>query len=239
MRNVSLISEDRISDWEGDGPPILFTNPLIRRMLGVARAGREDTFFDLGSGWGQTLIIALTELGVKKAVGVEKDRVRHTKSRERLTKWKIPSKRWQAIRARFEDVLSGKIKGVDPREATIVYYGLYTDTALLKSIAKNLESGARLVYYYGCLFPEIMPTRVDFPFYVSVAPFLRPRSEIEWLSKVVCKKRSSIDGPGELGVQELWSELRHDYDVEGFGDPLRQYQARLRRSVSARDRIFK
>gem|GEM_PF-4078481 len=39
------------------------------------------------------------------------------------------------------------------------------------------------------LFPEIMPDEAGFPFYVSRFPFTKTTSELNWLQKVVYKKR--------------------------------------------------
>ncbi len=66
---------DGLFKWRkfGDnGQPILFSNPHIRKMLKLAKAGRNDTLYELGSGWGQNLIIAAEEFGVKQCVGIEK-----------------------------------------------------------------------------------------------------------------------------------------------------------------------
>ncbi len=235
MRKRSLICDVRVGDWEDQGPPILFTNPEIRKMLSLSRAGKRDVFYDLGSGWGQNLIIALTEYKVAKAIGIENDRERHAISLERLKKWKIPHDRGTVICESFEKVLSGRVKGVDPHEATVVFYGLATDSSILKRIARNLGKGSRLVYYYKCLFPEIMPDHVDFPFYVSNIPFKPPRSQYHWLSSIVRKKQSSLRNRRKPTDEELWDELTHDYDVEGIKDPVSDYKPRLEGAVAARE----
>lgn len=235
----SVILDVSLEDWTGEGPPIRFTNREIRKMLYLADAGKDDVFYDLGSGWGQNLIIAVTEYDVKKAVGIEDHRDRFHASVRRFEKRKIPQDRWTIICNRFEKVLAGKVKEVDPKEATIMFYGLETDLAILKSIAGVLADGAKLVYYYNCLFPEIMPVQEDFPFYMSKAPFKRPKSEFEWLAAVVRKARSSLEKEEKPSVIELWDELRHDYDVLEIPDPLREYRTRLKKSVVARDRILK
>lgn len=83
-------------------------------MLSLANAGRNDVFYDLGSGWAQNLIIALTEYDVKKAVGIENDRERYDRSLRRLRKWKIAQNRWNLICEPFEKVLLGRAKKSDP-----------------------------------------------------------------------------------------------------------------------------
>src|SRR5437867_3724337 len=161
-------------------------------MLTLAGVGPPDVFYDLGSAWGQNLIIAVTEFHVKRAVGIERDRERHHVCTERLKKWRIPPSRGTATLEDFYRVLAGRVKGVDLGEATVVFYGLSTDKFIIDRLKRHLKKGARLIYYYNCMFPEIMPDRVDLPFFVSLAPFRRPKSQLEWLSAVVQKRRSSI-----------------------------------------------
>ncbi len=234
MRRGSLIDDVSLVKWEDQGPPILFTNPEIRRMLRLAKAGPKDVFYDLGSGWGQNLIIALTEFGVKNAVGMETDRERHRVSLRRLERRRIPQDRGTVLLEDFQKLLSGRSKKASLGEATIVFYGLSTDRRTLLQIKRQLRTGSRLVYYERCLFPEIMPVMVDFPFYVSVSPFRRPGSQYEWLSAVVRKGKSSILTGRRPDLQELWDELSHDYDVEGMGNPVLEYKARLIEAVGAR-----
>ena len=62
----SLIDDVRASEETNSGPPILSTNQNIRKMLALAAVGKGDVFYDLGSGWGQNLIVALTEFGVRR-----------------------------------------------------------------------------------------------------------------------------------------------------------------------------
>ena len=92
-----LINDVSLDEEEDKGDPIMFTNQEIRRMLRLARAGPRDVFCDLGCGWGQNLIIALTEFEVAKVVGVEKDFCRKRKCEERLRNWE---KHYSSLRGR-------------------------------------------------------------------------------------------------------------------------------------------
>jgi hypothetical protein len=232
MTRGSIIDDVTLDDDEGKGHPILFNNQEIRKMLRLANAGPRDVFCDLGSGWGQNLLVAVTEFGVKKAVGIEQDRERYHISQERLETRRILPGRAFVSREKFERVLSGRAKEFKLSDATVVFYGLSTDKRTADGIAKNLKKGSRLAYYYRCLFPEIMPDRVDYPFYVSVAPFSRPRSQYEWLSAIVRKERSSLAKGKKPSLRELWEELSHDYDVEWVGDRIENYRGRLARTVN-------
>ena len=92
-----------------------------------------------------------------------------------------------------------------------------------------MKKGCRLIYYYNCLFPEIMPIKVDFPFFVSKKPFVYTNSELDWLKEVTQKRKSSLSQ--KLTTQELWDELSHDYDVEGDISEVTRYKNRLKKGL--------
>ncbi|MFH7903012.1 MAG: hypothetical protein QXQ19_00895, partial [Candidatus Aenigmatarchaeota archaeon] len=56
------------------GQAIYFPLPknTIRKMLKLAKVNRRDVLYDLGSGDGRVLRIAVKEFKVKKAIGIEK-----------------------------------------------------------------------------------------------------------------------------------------------------------------------
>jgi hypothetical protein len=153
MPNKSLIDDVSLDDEEDKGPEIMFTNQEIRRMLRLAGTNSRDLFCDLGCGWGQNLIIALTEFGVARAVGVEKDFCRKRKCEERLRNWekRYPSLRgrWAVFEEDFDDVLSSKSPNISLSNMTVVFYGLETDRKVAESIERQLVSGTRLVYYFN------------------------------------------------------------------------------------------
>ena len=227
----SQIDDVRVS-WpkSGLGPPILFTNIEIRRMLRLARARETDVFYDLGCGWAQNLIVAATEFGVKKCVGIERDKRRWLKARERV-KARHLSTRIKIVRGHFEDLVDGEINQGDIEEATIVFYGLATSTELLERLSNTLKKGCRLVYYYNTLFPEIKADRSDHPFYVSIFPFKIPTSESDWLRSIIQKITSSLIPGSKPTTEELWDELSHDYDYWGLRGDVWKYRNRLRRSL--------
>ena len=115
-----------------------------------------------------------------------------------------------------------------------MFYGLSTDIELLNSLKRRLSEGCRLVYYNLCLFPEIMPDDVDFPFYLSKFRFKKTTSEFRWLSKVVCKKTSTIKKGKKPTANELWEELNHDYKVSTNDavETIRDYKKRMRQALS-------
>jgi precorrin-6B methylase 2 len=224
-----LIDDVDLSEDEDKGPPIRFTNQELRQMLALAKAGPKDTYLDLGCGWGQTLIVALTEFNVSKAIGIEKDSERKKRCVQRLAKWerKIPALRgrWEVIEGDFYDLLEkpGRLPGV-----TLVFYGLSADKWLAEDVGKHLDRRGRLAYYFNGLIPEIMPDVVDFPFYVSQYPFRRPENELQWLASVIRKRASTLKPHTSPDAEELWEELSHDSDAYGNTGGARDYRRRLR-----------
>jgi hypothetical protein len=212
-------------------------------MLRLAKVGSDDIVLDLGSGWGQTLIIALSEFGVKRAVGVERVRARYETSKARLGRWSKQrpdlAGRWDLFNTNFDRVLKNEEKRFNPSDASVIYYGLETDSWILNKIArawKGMGGRRRLVYYYNCLFPEIMPNAVDHPFFVSVFPFTPPSSVKAWLMAMTGKTASSMTEGIDPDENELWDELRHDYRVASSAqvqDTIVDYKRRLRRAAKA------
>lgn len=223
------------------GPAILFANSDIRKMLRLARARREDVLYDLGCGLGQNLIVAATEFPfrVQRCIGIETDPIRLRECRERIEDLSL-SDRIEIFNFPIADVISGQKGNIS--QATIVFFGLEIKPKELADLRKNLQPKCKLVYYFdNGLIPEVKPTRVDFPFYLSISPFIEePTSRLDWLLSVVQKRTSSLHR-GEPDEQELWDELAHDLNIRiGYaGDDLRTiktYRKRLDSYFSERKR---
>jgi hypothetical protein len=219
------------------GYPILFTNQEIRRMLRLASVNRQDVFCDLGSGWGQNLILALTEFGAKKAIGIERNADRREMSLDRLKRLerKIPTLkgRYVVVDADFEELLdSPQGKGL-LSETTVIFYGLSSGPDTVEGISRNWTGtkNRRLAYYFLWLFPWIMPSGADYPFYVSKFPFKTPPSEREWLAAIVGKTRSLTAPDTKPDTSELWDEITHDYDVKFHSEEIRYLKRELRKAI--------
>ncbi|SHO47071.1 hypothetical protein NSIN_30337 [Nitrosotalea sinensis] len=226
-----VIDDTRSNDDPAIGPPIMFTNPHIRKMFNFVNASNDDVFYDLGSGWAQNIIIGITEFNLKKCIGIESDEDRYQNSIRRLKKYKIPKNRAKIIHGKFEDLFENKIKGVNLKEATIIFYGLET-TGIFTKLKKNIRDGCKLVYYNKCLFPEIKANDSDYPFYVSISPFDKPLSAYDWLSSIIKKEKSSINKNKKPAMSELWNEFFHDFDVEDDRDLAEDYRDRLKKIFS-------
>jgi len=228
----SIIDDVSIDDEEDEGCPILFQNPDIRRMLSLAKVNKNDTFFDLGCGWGQNLKIALMEYNVKRAIGFEHDCERNKIASERLAKLEkigITKDRYEVRNDDFNDLLRNKLD-VKINEATVIFFGLSNSTDDLKKMEKSLRKGCRLICYYKWLFPEIMPDKdkINFPFYVYTFPFKKTKSVEKWLYAIIQKNKSSIQNNKRPTIDELWDEMAHDYSVQGDVSAVDDYKKRLR-----------
>jgi len=230
---ISFINDIKMRsypDKERKGIPIMFQNPDIRKMLDLAEVGKDDVFFDLGCGWAQNLIVAIEEYDVRFAVGLENNRKRRAVAQERLERRGIDAKRCKVLKDDFDELLKGRVRDAKLKEATVVFYGLATDKLLLNSLERELSEDCRLIYYYNCLFPEIMPDRTNFPFYISQMPFTPTTSRLDWLLAVTEKKKSSCQD-SDVTARELWEELKHDYDVSGDIREVKKLQDRMTRCL--------
>jgi hypothetical protein len=249
MRKGSLIDDVEPTFASYIGPAVLFSNAEIRTMMKLAKITKSDVFYDLGSGHGQNLIMALTEFNAKKVVGFENNRKRRKKSIERLEKWSkarsdIEKERWQVLHYDFHKLLYGKIKKqiASVEEATVLFYGLESGADFSRRIAKGWENTTgpkkRLVYYRNCLIPEIMPDRFDEPFFVSEFPFKPTIDKLEWLKFMTGKTVSSLVKGGQPSETELWDDLRHDWGIERSDDDLSYTRSRLSQAVRKNTRNF-
>jgi len=144
----------------GHGPPILFTNAEIRKMLSLARANENDVLVDLGCGWAQNLIIAATEFNVKNCYGIERLRRRYSKAKQRVRQRSL-SDRITILEGQFEDFVDGNFKEAKIDDATVIIYALETDRDIIDQLSRKIKEECRLVYYFNGLFPEIKADAID------------------------------------------------------------------------------
>jgi len=193
-------------------------------MLKLVKAGTNDILYDLGCGWAQNLLIASTEFGVKNCVGIEKLKSRHAIASQRVRKRGL-TKRVRVLRGNYEQLFTGKIPNADLSKATIVVHALTTGPKFIDDLSRILRQNCRVVYYNLTLSPEIKPSAVDYPFYVSKFPFDIPISEVDWLTSVIPPSGNMAPKTAKV----LWNELVHDYNVEGVGkSAILDYQRRLK-----------
>ncbi|ALU11427.1 50S ribosomal protein L11 methyltransferase [Ignicoccus islandicus DSM 13165] len=123
-----------------DVPYVPTPHHVVREMLKLAKAGRDDVLYDLGSGDGRVLIIAVEEFGVKKAVGIEIRRELVEISREEVKK--------RGLEGRVT-IIHGNVLNVSFVEPTVVTMFLLPDLmeAIRRRLEKELPKNARVVSY--------------------------------------------------------------------------------------------
>ncbi len=183
------------------GPEDYQSNRHIRKLLTLARATKRDVFYDLGCGRGQLCVVAVTEFGVKKAVGIEMHAGRAAKAAAYVEKLDLSDR----IEIRNEDFVDSDI-----RDATIAYCGHYEEEDDVAHFERELAPGSRFVTLF-LPFVGVLPTAADYPFYLMEVPFKRTTDASLWTSKVLFRSAT---------VAELYRELDTDreyrYDKRTF-----------------------
>lgn len=129
--------------WPPDSPwsPWWRTSPKIARIqCRLAKIGKNDIVYDLGSGEGIALMTAVKDFDAKKGVGIEIDPLRVSSSKAAIYAAGLQNK-IRIERKNFFDV--------DTSEATVVIMYLIPRTlARLKSkLMKELKPGTRIVTF--------------------------------------------------------------------------------------------
>lgn len=173
------------------GPEDYQSNRYIRKLLSLAKATRDDVFYDLGCGRGQLCVVAVTEFGVSKAVGIEMHAGRAAKARAYVHRLGLSDR----IEIRNED-----FEGSDISDGTIVYCGHYEAEEDVSRFGTELSPGSRFVTLF-LPFVGVVPKAADYPFYLMELPFKQTRDASLWISKVLFRRASE---------KELFEELDSD-----------------------------
>jgi SAM-dependent methyltransferase len=189
------------------GPEDYQSNRHIRKLLTLARAAKGDVFYDLGCGRGQLCVVAVTEFGVKRAVGIEMHAGRAEKAAAYVEKLGLSDR----IEIRNEDFDDSEI-----HDATVVYCGHYEAEEDVSRFGRELSPGSRFVTLF-LPFVGVIPTAADYPFYSMDLPFKRTRDVQLWISKVLFRTAT---------IEELYRELDTDreyrYDRRAFKHLMRR-----------------
>lgn len=123
---------------------------VVKKMLGMARVGRNDVVYDLGAGDGR-IVIEAARRGAS-AVGVEIDPLRAVMA-------------WLLVlisgKSRSAKIKWGNLFNSDLHEATVVTLFLMQDTnAMLRDRLMDLPAGTRVVSHLWT-FKDWTPTKVD------------------------------------------------------------------------------
>lgn len=178
------------------GDPNFFQYRHKHKLLKLAKIKPTDVLYDLGCGYGEILILACQEFGVKKAVGYEMDPKRAKKARTNIEKETLSNK----ITIYSENMLNADLTKAD------VIFSMHAEYAndFKKLWSQKIKKGARLIKHDLPLLGYI-PDKVDIPFYRMTFPLKKATSQNHWATSVLRKKNSKIS--------EVWQELAY-YEYE-------------------------
>jgi len=134
----------------------------LREIFEFASLNKDDVFYHLGCGSGNSLAIALEEFGVKMAVGIDNNDQKIKTAKNLLEKKKL-----SRYALRCEDILQSDIS-----DATVILFW-FSDEQILDSMVSKfskLKQGCRIITLWGPL-PGCLPDKVNFPFILNVTPF--------------------------------------------------------------------
>ncbi|MUM64096.1 methyltransferase domain-containing protein [Acidianus infernus] len=119
-------------------PYVPTPEPVVRKMLEIAKVGPEDIVYDLGCGDGRIVITAAKEFNAKKAVGIDINDERIKEALENVKKNGVEGK---------VIIEKGNFFDIDLSEATVVTMFLLTNVneMLKPKLEKELKPGTRVV----------------------------------------------------------------------------------------------
>ena len=149
------------------GEDVELSDNTIREIFQFAELNKNDVFYHLGCGNGNSISIALQEFMVKKAVGIDnkKDKIDHA---QKL----LNEKNISNVSFRCQDVTVSDIS-----DATVILFWFSDEKVIEKMISKfqNLKPGCKIITIWGPL-TGYMPDKVDFPYILNVTPFKKAES---------------------------------------------------------------
>lgn len=144
------------------GEDVELRDDTLREIFEFASLNKDDVFYHLGCGSGNSLVIALEEFGVKMAVGIDNNDQKIKTAKNLLEKKKLS--RWTL---RCEDIIQSDIN-----DATVILFW-FSDEQILDSMVSKfskLKQGCRIITIWGPL-PGCLPNKVNFPYILNVTPF--------------------------------------------------------------------
>ncbi|MGI0035078.1 MAG: methyltransferase domain-containing protein [Nitrososphaera sp.] len=148
------------------GNAISLSDSVIRNIFKFAMLGNRDIFYHLGCGDGAAVKIALKEFGVRRAVGIEIDKLATDKAQKKVDGMKKAS------------IVNADVRDADISDATILLFWFAEPEiveVMTKKFKKELRDGARVITIWAPL-EMTLPDKVEFPFFVCKKPFRRARS---------------------------------------------------------------
>jgi hypothetical protein len=150
------------------GEQIQLLDDSIRDIFKLADLGKNDIFYHLGCGTGNSIKIALEEFGVKKAVGIDSDidKILQTEQVAKLENSEF----------RCQDILES-----DLSDASVILFW-FSDTRIIESMLDKFMKleNCKIITIFDPL-PGFLPDKVDFPYLMFQTPLRQAKNLKEQL----------------------------------------------------------
>lgn len=150
------------------GEDVQLLDDSIRDIFEFVNLGKNDVFYHLGCGSGNSLVIATKEFGAKKSVGIDRDYTKISNAK------KLIKEKTTDVELRCQDILDS-----DLSDATLILFW-FSDTKIIEKMFERftkLKAGTRIVTIFDPL-PGILPTKVRFPYILHKVP-LKPARDLK------------------------------------------------------------
>ena len=150
-----------------NGEDVELSDETLREIFRFANLTKNDIFYHLGCGKGNSIIIALEEFMVKKAIGIDNNKEKILQGQEVLQKKRITNGSF-----RHQDITISDIN-----DASVILFWFSDEKIIEEMIPKfqNLKPGCKIITIWGPL-TGYMPDKIDFPYILNVVPLKKAES---------------------------------------------------------------
>jgi len=150
-----------------NGEDVELSDETLREIFRFVNLTKNDIFYHLGCGKGNSIIIALEEFMVKKAIGIDNNKEKISQGQELLQKKHITNGSF-----RHQDITISDIN-----DASVILFWFSDEKIIEEMIPKfqNLKPGCKIITIWGPL-TGYMPDKIDFPYILNVVPFKKAES---------------------------------------------------------------
>jgi len=150
-----------------NGEDVELSDETLREIFRFVNLTKNDIFYHLGCGKGNSIIIALEEFMVKKAIGIDNNKEKISQGQELLQKKHITNGSF-----RHQDITISDIN-----DASVILFWFSDEKIIEEMIPRfqNLKPGCKIITIWGPL-TGYMPDKIDFPYILNVVPFKKAES---------------------------------------------------------------
>jgi len=150
-----------------NGEDVELSDETLREIFRFVNLTKNDIFYHLGCGKGNSILIALEEFMVKKAIGIDNNKEKISQGQELLQKKHITNGSF-----RHQDITISDIN-----DASVILFWFSDEKIIEEMIPRfqNLKPGCKIITIWGPL-TGYMPDKIDFPYILNVVPFKKAES---------------------------------------------------------------